>query len=504
MTNKKNIIITSLLLVLALAIGVVVSIECISFRNYETAFALREDVVNEIIKFSDYSKNLKGTIGDSNIYVINGTDNSVAVTKLANKEKFNTLDAVKSAKVALVKGTRQVEAMELAEIQNVYEYDTVEDAVTNMNSNNTDVCVLAYQDAKALVQNNQNYCILDVEVEKIPSLLVIGGTHPNEPSGQLTATVILENAKVERGILYVVTELNRSAYSYSQPQEATTWYFDIKTASGQTRTFKFGSRATNTVDQWPTPDVYTHSSGQQLSSSEVRNINRAYPGSETGTYTEQIAYAITNFINKKDVTMVIDLHEASPEYLTINACVYHQDAGQIVNKVRQGFKKVDVEGNTTKVDIKFDESPLTMHGLTHRELGDFTNAYVFLFETSNAAQGKLRGAFTEDLITYAKPDKFYEAAVAYDEANGTEIIYGRPCSINERVARHTLSVLNVIEGFNTNCVTRTVSVADASRSAYVGTGGEYIGKFIVSGIPGYGDIYTNGVGNYLLDIETTK
>ena len=246
--EKKNLILTCVILVLALVITILTGITYQKFKKYQTYFD--KSNVTYIAHLGDYSPKLTGVAKDTEVYVIAGPDADVSENGIGD--------------------------------------------ITNC-----------------------------------PSILIMGGTHPNEPSGQVTATLFLENALVERGILYVITELNRSAYSYSQPQEATTWYYHLKTASGKTRTFKYGSRATNTTDQWPTPDVYTHSSGQQLSSSEVRNINRAYPGSENGTYTEQIAWAITNFVNTNDVTIVIDLHEASPEYLTINACVYHQDAIEI-------------------------------------------------------------------------------------------------------------------------------------------------------------------------------
>ena len=496
--RRSNIIITSIVLVVALLIGILTSIKFVQFRNYEAQFVLREDVIDEVIKFSEYSPHIKGDVADSNIYKIVGSENTVAVVK--NNTELDTLDKMKNANVCAVTGTSQLEVAN-AVFSGVEEVAEENIAFTKLKNGNSDVVVIAYKDAKAFVKANEGYKISDVEIEKVPSVLVMGGTHPNEPSGQVTATLFLENALVERGILYVITELNRSAYSYSQPQEATTWYYHLKTASGKERLFKYGSRATNTVDQWPTPDVYTHSSGQQLSSSEVRNINRAYPGSENGTYTEQIAWAITNFVNQNDVTIVIDLHEASPEYLTINACVYHQDAEEIVNKSRSRyFRYKDENGDNARMEISFDQSPVSMHGLTHRELGDYTNAYVFLFETSNASQGKLRGAFTEDLITYSKKDKFYEAAVAYDEANGTELIYGRPVSINERVARHTLSIVSVIEGFNKIGVTRTVSVTGRNN---VGEGGVTVGefKFKDGSIPAYSDIVSNGAGYYLLDVN---
>lgn len=86
-----------------------------------------------------------------------------------------------------------------------------------------------------------------------------------------------------------------------------------------------GSRASNPVDQWPDPDVYVHAaSGQQLSGSETRNINRAYPGRPDGNPTEQAAYAIAELIRAEDINETFDLHEASPEYPVINATVSHE------------------------------------------------------------------------------------------------------------------------------------------------------------------------------------
>ena len=257
---------------------------------------------------------------------------------------------------------------------------------------------------------------------------------------------------------------------------------------GTTRTFKYGARASNFVDQWPTPDVYTHSSGQQLSSSEVRNINRAYPGSKTGTFTEQIAWAITNFVNQENVTMVIDLHEASPEYEVINACVYHQDSANIASNASLfGFQTI---GN----DIKMEVSALNLHGLTHRELGDYTSAYVFLFETSNASQGKIHGKFTSDLILYDDyVDKFYEASLEKG------LLYAEATSINERVARHVESVSSIIDGFNlSGCYSRSLFeysyLENPPESAY-------LGQFLISDIPVYSDVMDNGVASYLLPSE---
>lgn len=488
---KYNILITAIIIAIVIGIGVYTGIQFKSFRDYEAEFVIREDVVDEVIKFHEYSKNLEGTIGDSEIYVINGTENSVALIRKDNIVSLASLDSLKTARVAGVKNSVQLEAAKM-NLENITELDSVAEAKNALLNNKTDAVILSHGEAKKIAKENDNLIISKAVVEKVPSILVIGGTHPNEPSGQLTATLLLENVTVKRGIMYIITELNKSAYSFSQPQEATTWFYNLTTANGTNRQFKYGSRATNTVDQWPTPDVYTHSSGQQLSSSEVRNINRAYPGSETGTYTEQIAYAITNFVTSNDVTIVADLHEASPEYLTINACVYHEDSEMFNVAMKPFFRYADGK----RMTIKNDPSDPKMHGLTHRELGDYTNAYVLLFETSNASQGKLRGAFTEDLITYYKKDKFYEGAVQYDKENGTSIIVGAPVSIDERVARHTLSIQAAIKAFNVKKTTRVVNVTQRDN---VGVGGEMIGDFIVENIPSYLDVLNNGVGYHLLD-----
>ena len=489
MNNKKtNIIITAVCMALALIVTIISAIQFTSFRLYKTEFVLREGVVDEVIKFHEYSKYLKGTQADSEIYVINGTENIVALVKADKAQTYaQEIPATAKTCVAAENGTR-VDVAKAGVKGEVAELELVSQAVAGVVSGEYDAALMRHEDAKAAVKANGALQIAKTTVEEVPSLLVIGGTHPNEPSGQLAATLFLENANVERGILYVITELNKSAYSHSQPQEATSWYYSFE-VGGTERKFKYGSRATNTVDQWPTPDVYTHSSGQQLSSSEVRNINRAYPGSETGTFTEKIAWVVTNFVLQNNVTMVIDLHEASPEYSVINAMVYHQDSGDLAATAINNFFP------TIYDDLKSETSALGLHGLTHRELGDFTAAYVFLFETSNASQGKIRGKFTEDLILYENyTDKFYEAAAAKGG-----LLYAPPVAIRERVARHTESIMSIVDAYN---------VVKQSRSSFEYTKmdnppetGKMLGELIINNIPTYAELAANGVQGYLLPSE---
>lgn len=304
-----------------------------------------------------------------------------------------------------------------------------------------------------------------------PSVLIIGGTHPNEPSSNLTATLLLENMNVVKGKVYIITEANGSAIRNTFPQEGTRQFYDIETPFGKRR-FKFGSRATSFTDQWPNPEIYVHPhSDQKLSSGDAGNLNRAYPGVKNGTITEQIAYGIIELIKQNDITVTIDLHEASPEYLTNNAIVSH-DNPIAMDIAAKAFLTLGFEG----IDIKAETSPKNLRGLTHREVGDYTNSLAFLLETSNASQGRLRGAFTKDLIVTGE-DKFYKKA---DELG---LLFAKPVHINERVARHTRTVMAILKGFNDNNT--------ASKNGTF--------KFEINNVPSYEDIINNGVGNYLLN-----
>ena len=128
----------------------------------------------------------------------------------------------------------------------------------------------------------------------------------------MAGIILEENAKVEAGTIYVIPNINNSALTHNDPLDGSPQYMHFTTKNGETRTFQYGSRATNPIDQWPDPDIYTHkSSGQTLSGSETRNLNRCYPGVEDGTLSEQVAYAVTNMIKTLDIDMEIDLHESS-------------------------------------------------------------------------------------------------------------------------------------------------------------------------------------------------
>lgn len=527
LTNKKiNLIVTAIVLALGILVGVVTSVDFLQFYNYQTAWDVDTSVFDHVEYLSQYSPNLKGKSNDVEIYVAYGTNNTVA---LVSADKLADLDTVEKITEANEAGTCPI-------VADTTHYTTVADqqALTldahRVTLSTTEAAVnavkdggvglLSYAEAREAVAADSTLAISSAKVELLPSMLVMGGTHPNEPSGQMTAILFLENVNMQRGTIFIIPEINRSAYSYSTPQEAQSWYFSVPVfdANGQKigeREFKFGSRLTNVKEQWPIPDVYTHSSGQQLSQNEVRNLNRSFPGSPDGTYTEQTAWGVTNLLLQNDITIEIDLHEASPEYLTNNALIHHQDSSELVNKVRpllrvgvddEGQLLVDKNGNpkTQKMSISIEASPVNMHGLSHRELGDYSNSYVFLLETCDAAEGRIRGAFTPDLITYYNHnDKFYEHLAKLDKEKGVTALQGGylyvpPVSIDVRVARHAFTICSIVEGYNSIRYARSnyeYSFLDESLRHQAGDN-LYRGSFLMSGIPSYEDIVTKGAGSY--------
>jgi hypothetical protein len=294
------------------------------------------------------------------------------------------------------------------------------------------------------------------------SVLILGGTHPNEPSGHVAAITIVENAAAERGRVFVIPRANASGFTASDPQEASPQAFSIDTPSGK-RWFRYGARGTSPMDQWPDPDIYLHyPSGQTLSGNQTRNLNRAFPGRPDGNFTERVALAITELVKREKVDLVIDLHEASPEYPVINAIVAHERAMPLAVAV---VMNLELRG----MKIALEPSPKNLHGLSHRELGDHTPALAVLMETANPAQGRLRGKTTEALIVSGRDDLYVKAGkagrlfVEYDEK-------GHPLE-RERVARHLAGIEELLKAFQEATPAKPIELKNFPVPEEIASGG---------------------------------
>ena len=178
-----------------------------------------------------------------------------------------------------------------------------------------------------------------------------------------------------------------------------------------------------------------------------------------------MAYGITSLILSESIDITVDLHEASPEYTTVNAIVAHEAALDLA-----ALTLWDVEED---FQITLEKSPTNLHGLTHRELGDFTDTMALLMETANASQGRLHGRIDSDLVVTGK-DKFYTRAAAYGAVTVPYDDSG--ISLSERCARHLTCIVHFADEYKFAGDGRVLDLGD---------------------MPTYRQILANGIGHYL-------
>jgi predicted deacylase len=169
-----------------------------------------------------------------------------------------------------------------------------------------------YEPSLAGTVNDVNIYIMD-SGNPGGTVMVLGGTHPEEPVGPIATHILVENAHLEAGRLVVVTRANRSGSLYSRNGEGYPNFFRVKTGWGEKK-WRLGDRAGSPLDSWPDPEVYVHfPSRQMLAYMDIRNLNRAWPGRADGLLAERTTFGLLNFIRQEKVDMLIDLHEAELE-----------------------------------------------------------------------------------------------------------------------------------------------------------------------------------------------
>ena len=299
--------------------------------------------------------------------------------------------------------------------------------------------------------------------------LIMANTHANEPEGLLAAAIMIENAVVEKGTLFIIPQFNHSASRNTKPGDGYPLYFSVKTDWGK-KTFRMGNRDASPLDQWPDPDVYIHYPDKQLLSFiDARNTNRTWPGRPNGLRMERVTFAAMELMRNEQVDIAVDIHGAETMFPVTNCIVAPEKSIRIATmaaltvKAREGF------------DSRVEPSPVGFRGLSHREIGDYADTMPFLLEAPIPFLDQPTGPKTESflldgkdpfLLSLSKKKKLF---VPYDES-------GWP--LEKRVGQHCSLILEILRQHGRRFPDRTISVR---------------------GVPSYADILENGVGHYFHD-----
>jgi hypothetical protein len=301
------------------------------------------------------------------------------------------------------------------------------------------------------------------------TVFVMGGSHPEEPAGRLAPWLFVENGIMEQGRLIIALSGNRSGTTVTRISGGYPPDFTIPTEWGGQR-FRMGDRWSNPLDQWPDPEVYIHyPSRQNLAYVDIRNLNRTWPGRPNGTLTEKTCYAFMELIRKENVDIFIDLHEAELQYPVISTIVTHERGQELATFV--SMMLTDMEG----FNMGMEFSPKNLHGLSHREVGDYSEAISLLFEAPEPFLDATRGRTTREQLLTGKDEfvmKAGEHGLLFEKIDEN----GWP--IDVRVGRHTSAILQTMESWTE----------------------DYPDKALVCiKVPRYAEVIENGTGYYLYD-----
>lgn len=212
-----------------------------------------------------------------------------------------------------------------------------------------------------------------------PTVVILGGTHPNEIAGTAAATLIIEKAVVTEGRMIVIPYANSSAASNLDERRPSIPTWSVNTPSGQ-RIFPYGDRRTRIEDQGPDPEIYIHyPTGLELVGEEARNLNRAHPGKADGTLTQQLAYAFYRILVDENADIAIDMHEAGVDSRLANMLIANPKNLELAVLA---VVELEFQGIVMSVEHSSEE----FRGLSHREWGDHTKAAAYLIETPNPGQ----------------------------------------------------------------------------------------------------------------------
>lgn len=305
-------------------------------------------------------------------------------------------------------------------------------------------------------------------------MFIIANTHANEPAAILTALIFIENAVVDKGTLIIIPEFNNSAGRNTRPGDGYPLYYEIPTDWG-TKKFRMGNRDASPLDQWPDPDVYVHYPDKQLLSFlDVRNTNRTWPGRPDGPLMERVTYGAMQIMRSEKVDIAVDVHGAETMFPVTNCIVAPEKSIRIATMTSLTVKARE------KFDNHVEPSPSGFRGLSHREIGDYSDTLPFLLEAPLPFLDQPTGPKTVDLLLDGKDpfllslSKKKKLFVSYDET-------GWP--MEKRVGQHCSVILEIIRQFSRKFPDKAIKLRN---------------------VPRYADVVKNGVGHYYRDPDKAE
>ena len=297
-------------------------------------------------------------------------------------------------------------------------------------------------------------------------IIILANTHANEPAALLTAALIIENAVVDKGTMIVIPMFNNSAGRNTRPGDGYPLYFEIPTAWGS-KTFRMGNRDASPLDQWPDPDVYVHYPDKQLLSFlDVRNTNRTWPGRVKGPLMERVTFGAMEIMRKENVDIAIDIHGAETMFPVTNCIVVPEKSMRIATMTILTVQSQE------HFDCHVEPSPSGFRGLSHREIGDFSDALPFLLEAPIPFLDQPTGPKTVDLLLDGKDpfllslSKKGKLFVSYDEEGW---------AMEKRVGQHCSVILEIVNQYSRKNPDMAIQIKH---------------------VPRYTDVVKNGVGFY--------
>jgi predicted deacylase len=306
------------------------------------------------------------------------------------------------------------------------------------------------------------------------TVLLMAGTHANEIDALLSALIVVENALVQKGTVIVIPQLNHSASLYTRPGDGYPLFYDVQTPWGA-KQFRFGDRGASPLDQWPDPDVYVHyPDGQLLSFQDARNTNRSWPGRPNGLLTERVTAAVMRLLAEERVDIALDLHGAETMFPVTNCIVAPEQSMKIATMV--SMTVTAMEGFENHVE----PSPKGFRGLSHREIGDYSQTAPFLMEAPFPFLDQPTGPKTRDLLMTGR-DPFLLSLAGQQKLFVPYDASGWP--VERRVGQHCSVALEIIRQYSKKNADRAIRISE---------------------VPRYADLLRNGVGFYYHDPTKAK